>query len=181
MDETTTTVQDAMDTATPETQTQETAQETVQAVDPAAPAEAAAEPATPAASETDSPEETAAVKPEAAEAKETDAEEGVKAQPDRQAEVLTRIYNAELRAAAAMAGVPKERIPYLLRLCDRTGADAPDGDMATLAEQAVQQALTDIPELKGAVPAAGSLGDHKRLTGTAEEAAANAFARALRG
>ena len=45
---------------------------------------------------------------------------------DLAARVVTanaRAVQAELRTAAALAGVPKERIPYVLRMCDTEGID----------------------------------------------------------
>lgn len=45
---------------------------------------------------------------------------------DLAARVVTanaRAMQAELRTAAALAGVPKERIPYVLRMCDTEGID----------------------------------------------------------
>ena len=50
---------------------------------------------------------------------------------DLAARVVTanaRAVQAELRTAAALAGVPKERIPYVLRMCDTEGIDLDAAD-----------------------------------------------------
>ena len=68
--------------------------------------------------------------------------------PDAQA-LTQRLMDAELRAAAALAGVPAARIPYAVRMAQVAGADAPDADMAKLCGDAIGRVLTDVPELRG--------------------------------
>lgn len=80
-----------------------------------------------------------------------------------------RAAEAELRAAAALAGVSAEKLPYVVRLCDAAALTAKDADMGKLAQAQVAAVLKAVPEL-GTRPAAGSLGDHKRVReGTAAE------------
>lgn len=79
-----------------------------------------------------------------------------------------RAAEAELRAAAALAGVSAEKLPYVVRLCDAAALTAKDADMGKLAQAQVAAVLKAVPELGQA--AAGSLGDHKRVReGTAAE------------
>ena len=59
------------------------------------------------------------------------------------------LIDSELRAAAALAGVPRERLPYMLRMADRAGMDAEGADLSALAEAAVAQVLSDVPGLGG--------------------------------
>ena len=97
--------------------------------------------------EPQAPEQSAPTPPEQAE--------------EASAALAQRAAEAELRAAAAVAGVSAEKLPYVVRLCD-----AP--------------ALTEMPELC-ARPAGGSLGDHKRAAAWAqpEETARETFAAYL--
>lgn len=81
-----------------------------------------------------------------------------------------RAAEAELRAAAALSGVPADKLPYALRMCDRAALCAQGADMAALAREQIAAVLRDVPELAGrggSLP--GSLGDHKR-TGAAPSA-----------
>ena len=71
-----------------------------------------------------------------------------------------RAMQAELRTAAALAGVPKERIPYVLRLCDTEGIDL---------DAAVAKVLEAVPELCGGA-GTGSTGNFARRSGNAEDA-----------
>ena len=85
------------------------------------------------------------------------------------ARVTQRAAEAELRAAAALAGVSAEKLPYVVRLCDAAALTAKDADMGKLAQAQVAAVLKTVPEL-GTRPASGSLGDHKRVReGTAAE------------
>ncbi len=89
---------------------------------------------------------------------------------------------AELRAAAALAGVPGEKLPYALRMCDRAALCAQGADMTALAKEQIAAVLRDVPELAGrggSLP--GSLGDHKRVGAdqSAEDKARAAFAQHL--
>lgn len=59
---------------------------------------------------------------------------------DLAARVVTanaRAVQAELRTAAALAGVPKERIPYVLRMCDTEGIDLDAADAQGKLDAAV--------------------------------------------
>ena len=80
-----------------------------------------------------------------------------------------RIMTAELRSAAALAGVPKERIPYVLRLADTTGIDLNANDAGEKIEAAIGKVLTDLPELRGSAGGTGSTGNFARKTGEAED------------
>lgn len=111
------------------------------------------------------------------------AQEGAQEDPQEQLTALTRqAAAAELRAAAALAGVPAERLDYVVRLCDRDALCVQGADMSALAAGQVAGVLRDVPELGGARSMPGSLGDHKH-TGTpgksAEELAREAFAAQL--
>lgn len=120
--------------------------------------------------------EAAAEKTEEGDSGKDDAQEhtGKEAEDPRQhdaalARVTQRAAEAELRAAAALAGVSAERLPYVVRLCDAAALTAKDADMVKLAQAQVAAVLKAVPEL-GTRPAAGSLGDHKRVReGTAAE------------
>ena len=81
---------------------------------------------------------------------------------DLAARVVTanaRAVQAELRTAAALAGVPKERIPYVLRLCDTEDK----------LDAAVAKVLEAVPELRGGA-GTGSTGNFARRNGGAEDA-----------
>ena len=61
---------------------------------------------------------------------------------DLAARVVTanaRAMQAELRTAAALAGVPKERIPYVLRMCDTEGIDLDAADAQDKLERGGRQ------------------------------------------
>lgn len=63
---------------------------------------------------------------------------------DLAARVVTanaRAMQAELRTAAALAGVPKERIPYVLRMCDTEGIDLDAADAQDKLDAAVAKVL----------------------------------------
>lgn len=71
---------------------------------------------------------------------------------DLAARVVTanaRAMQAELRTAAALAGVPKERIPYVLRMCDTEGIDLDAADAQDKLDAAVAKVLEAVPELCG--------------------------------
>lgn len=80
-----------------------------------------------------------------------------------------RIMTAELRSAAALAGVPKERIPYVLKLADTTGIDLNANDAGEKIEAAIGKVLTDLPELRGSAGGTGSTGNFARKTGEPED------------
>ena len=92
--------------------------------------------------------------------------------PQEQAEeasaaLAQRAAEAELRAAAAVAGVSAEKLPYVVRLCDAPARTAAGADMGALATAQVAALLKEMPELC-ARPAGGSLGDHKRAAAWAQ-------------
>lgn len=96
------------------------------------------------------------------------------------AALAQRAAEAELRAAAAVAGVSAEKLPYVVRLCDAPALTAAGADMGALATAQVAALLKEMPELC-ARPAGGSLGDHKRAVSWAqpEETARATFAAYL--
>ena len=91
---------------------------------------------------------------------------------DLAARVVTanaRAVQAELRTAAALAGVPKERIPYVLRMCDTEGIDLDAADARDKLDAAVAKVLEVVPELRGGA-GTGSTGNFARRNGGAEDA-----------
>ena len=80
-----------------------------------------------------------------------------------------RAMQAELRTAAALAGVPKERIPYVLRMCDTEGIDLDAADAQDKLDAAVAKVLEAVPELCGGA-GTGSTGNFARRNGNAEDA-----------
>lgn len=104
------------------------------------------------------------------------------ADPAAQVAALTqKAAEAELRAAAALAGVPAGKLPYVLRMCDSSALCAEGADMGQLAQEQIADVIRDVPEMAGGRPVAGSLGDHKRVgSGTDPEDEARAtFAKYL--
>ena len=71
--------------------------------------------------------------------------------------------------AAALAGVPKERIPYVLRMCDTEGIDLDAADAQDKLDAAVAKVLEAVPELRGGA-GTGSTGNVARRNGGAEDA-----------
>lgn len=135
----------------PETQQPETAAPTEQT------APQAAQTAAPAG------EEQPAVKDEPKKDGETD---------DLAARIVTanaRAIRAELRTAAALAGIPKARIPYVLRMCDTEGIDLDAADAQEKLDAAVAKVLEAVPELCGGA-GTGSTGNFARRSGNAEDA-----------
>jgi len=86
------------------------------------------------------------------------------ADPAAQMAAMTqKAAEAELRAAAALAGVPAGKLPYVLRMCDASALCAEGADMGRLAREQIAAVIRDVPEMAGGRPVAGSLGDHKRV------------------
>lgn len=144
----------------PTAEVQPTAAGAPPAAEPTAPAEAAAAEVKPAEEAKPAPAEPASEK----NAGEKPAEESV---PDVGA-LTRRLAQAELRAAAAAAGVPAAKLPYVAKLCDLAPLCEKGADMGELAAAQVARVLQDLPEL-GATAAVGSLGDHKRMSALSEE------------
>ncbi|MDO4837900.1 MAG: hypothetical protein Q4B32_05855 [Clostridia bacterium] len=94
-----------------------------------------------------------------------------------------RAAEAELKAAAALAGIPADKLPYALRMCDQAALCAQDADMTALAKEQIAAVLRDVPELMGhAGSLPGSLGDHKRTGAapSAEDEARTIFSKYLK-
>jgi hypothetical protein len=114
--------------------------------------------------------ETKATETKATETKATETAEAKAPDP--------ALIRAELRAAAAEAGVPAAKIAHVIKLAEVTGADKPGADLSALAKAAVEAVLNDVPEFNGA--GTGSMGDFRRQAPTAaEDAARKEFAKYL--
>lgn len=142
-----------------------------QAAETAVEAQPAAEekPAAQAAQQPDEAEPTAEGQAEQPAKEEKEEEKGT-AQPDPAA----KLADAELRAAAALAGIPAARIPYAVRM-----ADAGKVTDAASAAQQIAAIVRDVPELKQQAQGTGSGGNFARRTLTAEEKARQDFAGQL--
>ena len=57
--------------------------------------------------------------------------------------------------------MPKERIPYVMRMADVTGLDPTAADAAERYQQAIDKVLDDVPELRGGA-GTGSTGNFAR-------------------
>ena len=68
-----------------------------------------------------------------------------------------------------LAGVPKERIPYVLRMCDTEGIDLDAADAQDKLDAAVAKVLEAVPELCGGA-GTGSTGNFARRSVNAEDA-----------
>ncbi|MFR5787109.1 MAG: hypothetical protein ACLUHE_08355 [Christensenellales bacterium] len=79
-----------------------------------------------------------------------------------------RAMQAELRTAAALAGVPKERIPYAC-VCDTEGIDLDAADAQDKLGRGGRQGTGAVPELCGGA-GTGSTGNFARRSGNAEDA-----------
>ena len=80
---------------------------------------------------------------------------------ERLAAMQAKLGEYQLRTAAALAGVPKERIPYVMRMADVTGLDPTAADAAEHYQQAIDKVLADVPELRGGA-GTGSTGNFAR-------------------
>ena len=106
----------------------------------------------------------AAQKPESdTERAQEDAPEKEQTAPlkERLANMQAKLGEYQLRTAAALAGVPKERIPYVMRMADVTGLDPTAADAAEHYQQAIDKVLADVPELRGGA-GTGSTGNFAR-------------------
>lgn len=106
------------------------------------------------------------------EAAETETQEAQASEPENGEEakapegpdiaaLKSQVLDAELRAAAALAGVPANRIPYITRLADKTGMKEGE-DAAQYAGEQMKQILKDFPELVQQTAGTGSAGDFAR-------------------
>lgn len=80
---------------------------------------------------------------------------------ERLANMQAKLGEYQLRTAAALAGVPKERIPYVMRMADVTGLDPTAADAAEHYQKAIDKVLADVPELRGGA-GTGSTGNFAR-------------------
>ena len=80
---------------------------------------------------------------------------------ERLAAMQAKLGEYQLRTAAALSGVPKERIPYVMRMADVTGLDPTAADAAEHYQQAIDKVLADVPELRGGA-GTGSTGNFAR-------------------
>jgi len=101
----------------------------------------------------------AAEESEAQETQETGKADQAEKTPDIEA-LQARVLDAELRAAAAVAGVPANRLAYVARLAD-TG-QAKGADPAEYAKDQIKRILSDFPELVQQPSGTGSAGNHAR-------------------
>lgn len=105
-------------------------------------------------------DEPAAAEKPAAPAAEESADHAAAGAADADA-LNMRLADAELRAAAALAGVPAAKLPYVVRMADRS--ELSGDDLSAAAAKAVAAVLAAVPELGGAAAPVGSMGDHRRV------------------
>lgn len=145
-----------------------------QATDTAAQQEAAATPEKPAQDNAPQPAaepDREAEKPAVPDKPETEVQEPAAPVPEAEkpkaeeapdlAALNARMLDAELRAAAALAGIPANKIPHAVRMADRDKA-ADAQDLTQFATEQIQQIIRDIPELGQQPAATGSAGNHAR-------------------
>lgn len=83
--------------------------------------------------------------------------------PKEDADALrAQLMDAELRAAAAIQGIPQNRIPYAVRLADASKASEAKS-LAAFAQEQIQKILQDVPELRQHAAGTGSAGNHQRM------------------
>ena len=87
--------------------------------------------------------------------------------------------SADHAAAGALAGVPAAKLPYVVRMADRS--ELSGDDLSAAAAKAVAAVLAAVPELGGAAAPVGSMGDHRRVGvgETPEDKVRTEFARNL--
>lgn len=90
---------------------------------------------------------------------ETETEPDESQDKAHEADIAAKLADAELRAAAALAGIPAERIPYAVRM-----ADASKVVDAKSAGEQIAAIVKDVPELKQQPQATGSAGNFPRKT-----------------
>ena len=92
-----------------------------------------------------------------------------------------RLVTAEAKVQATALGVKPERIAYVLKLADLSGADVDDkGNVSEkVVKQAIEAVLKDLPELKGTGPGGVNLGGNPGSKGAA--GGMNSFIRRAAG
>lgn len=75
---------------------------------------------------------------------------------ERLANMQAKLVEYQLRTAAALSGVAKERIPYVMRMADVTGLDPSAADAAERYQQAIDKVLEIVPELRGGAGTGGT-------------------------
>lgn len=80
-----------------------------------------------------------------------------------------RLVTAEAKVQAAALGVKPEKIAYVLKLADLSGADVDDkGNVSEkVVKQAIEAVLKDLPELKAGGPGGVNLGGNPGTKGAA--------------
>lgn len=95
-------------------------------------------------------------------------EDGKEALRERVAQMQAKLGEYQLRTAAALAGIPKERIPYAMRMADVEGLDPSAADAAAQYTAAIEKVLEAVPELRGgAGVGTGSVGNFARKSADA--------------
>ncbi|MED9821514.1 MAG: hypothetical protein U0J65_05730 [Christensenellales bacterium] len=82
---------------------------------------------------------------------------------ERMTAMEKKLGEYQLRAAAALAGVPKSRIPYVIRMADVADIAPDAADAAERYQQAIDKVLEAVPELRGGA-GTGSTGNFARRT-----------------
>lgn len=92
-----------------------------------------------------------------------------------------RLITAEAKVQAAALGVNPEKIAYVLKLADLSGADVDDkGEVnAKAVKQAIEAVLKDLPELKAGGQGGPNLGGNPNFKGTSQ--GMNSFIRRAAG
>lgn len=94
-------------------------------------------------------------------AQKTEQAETPEALRERVHAMQVKLGEYQLRTAAALAGVAKERIPYVMRMADVAGLDPSAADAAERYQQAIDKVLEAVPELRGGA-GTGSAGNFAR-------------------
>lgn len=94
-------------------------------------------------------------------AQKTEQAETPEALRERVGAMQVKLGEYQLRTAAALAGVAKERIPYVMRMADVAGLDPSAADAAERYQQAIDKVLEAVPELRGGA-GTGSAGNFAR-------------------
>lgn len=89
-------------------------------------------------------------------AQKTEETETPQALRERVAAMQAKLVEYQLRTAAALSGVAKERIPYVMRMADVAGLDPSAADAAERYQQAIDKVLEIVPELRGGAGTGGT-------------------------